>query len=313
MSSIAEILYTHNAVCPNVPKTDRETYLKHVREAFSHLTLSPLRKHLGIVERNITANTFDQIQYERVPSKAMNFYQKLFIKKDQEHLESYLDRVAEGKAQISGAILLPQLLVHKARKMKAGRGNSAKIEEKVLDGQWNTLVQRIRDSRQLQSAIAVCDVSGSMMSPTFPDDTQPLDAAIGLSLLLAEVTEPPFGGVFITFSQNPVVEKIGGRGDTRTFKEKVQFIVNSQWHHNTNFVAVFEDLILPMALENEIKPQDMVRQVFVFSDMQFDAAEPSRSDARWLIAPRHDRWSTSSERTSREFKKAGYDMPQLIF
>jgi hypothetical protein len=129
-----------------------------------------------------------------------------------------------------------------------------------------------------------------------------MDSAIGLSLLLAEIVEPPFGGCFITFSSQPQIQKVGGPDDTRTFKEKIQYMESSNWGMNTDFVAVFTKLILPLAVKHKLRQEDMVKQVFVFSDMEFDAASNS--------APR---WTTSYERIHKEFKSAGYEMPELIF
>ena len=141
-----------------------------------------------------------------------------------------------------------------------------------------------------------------MTFPEFPDKTCPMDSAIGLSLLLAEVVEPPFGGAFITFSEEPHIQKVGGRSDKRTFAEKVQYIMQSSWGMNTDFVAVFEKLILPLAIEKGLKQEDMVKQVFVFSDMEFDAAQTGST-----------RWSTSFERIKQKYEEAGYEMPTLVF
>jgi len=314
-SSIAEILYPHNEICPEVPKDDRILYLKHAREAYRRLTLSPLRKALEVVEREITANTFENIKYDRVPSIAMNNYTPLFAKKDFERFDKYIDNVAQGKARISGATLLPSTLISMARQQRnspSTRKNPKPkdlVEDKIkaiaarsIDGQWKTLVKRIRDSGTVQSSIAVCDVSGSMTGPVFKDGTSPIDSAIGLSLLLAEVTQPPFGGRFITFSACPKMQLVGGETDTRSLAEKVQSMEGSTWHMNTNFVAVFEELLLPMAIENKLSQEDMVKQIFVFSDMQFDQSQHGTTQ-----------WSSSYERIQEQFKNAGYEMPKLIF
>jgi hypothetical protein len=315
VSSIAELLHPFDKVCPEgVDPADRETYLKYARMAYQSQTLSPLRKHLKVVERDITAETFNEIKYERVPSLAMARYTPLFAKKDFDHFDSYIDKVASGKTTISGATLLPSTLVRTVQgsnslynQVKA-KGADAMVQKKqreiqlkTVDGQWNTLVRRIKDSGTLESSIAVCDVSGSMSGPRFSDGTCPIDSSIGLSLLLAEVTKPPFGGAFITFSHSPQVMRVGGPDDTRTFTEKVRYIKDANWSMNTDFVAVFEKLILPMAVENKLSADDMVKNIFVFSDMQFDHAGGD------------DRWTTSYERIKKQFQDAGYEMPMLIF
>lgn len=304
LSSIGEILFPEPALyCPDA--TNRELYLRHIREHYRKQYASPLRKALRVVERDIAANTFENIKYERVPSLAMNRYTGLFMKKDLERFKGYIDDVAKGTAKISGAALLPSTLVSKAFCMV--QGSSAveaaavgDIQGGVIDGQWNTLVQRVRDAGTLQSSIAVCDVSGSMSSPRFRDGSCPMDSAIGLSLLIAEVTAQPFGGGFISFSRSPTYLSLNR---DQGLVDKVQYISNTEWGYNTNFVAVFEDVILPMAISNKLKQEDMVKQVFVFSDMQFDAAQQSSSD----------RWASSFERIRKKYAEAGYEVPRLIF
>ncbi|KAJ4357487.1 uncharacterized protein N0V89_002063 [Didymosphaeria variabile] len=314
LSSIAEIL------APRMTDFDskgsdsaRETYLRHAREHFRRQYSSPLRKALAVVERDIAAQTFSNIKYDRVPSLAMERYSELFAKKDQEHFFDYVKKVAMGKAKISGATLLPSKLVAKARNLltHADPPTTAaaikahaqeQVVREVIDGQWKTLVQRVKDSGALSSSIAVCDVSGSMTFPQLDDKTTPLDSAIGLSLLVSEVTAPPFGGGFITFSETPTYVSVGGPRDTRGLVDKVRYIKNSTWSMNTNFVAVFEDVILPMAIRNNLTQEDMVKQVFVFSDMQFDAAQ---SDS--------ERWTTSYEYIKKRYTEAGYEVPKLVF
>ncbi|KAK4540880.1 hypothetical protein LTR36_008822 [Oleoguttula mirabilis] len=317
VSTVAELMYPFETVCPEIDASDRALYLKHARQAYQLKTLSPLRKALEIVEHSITAKTFDEIKYERIPSLAMTQYTPLFAKKDFARFDGYIDRVAQGKSKISGATLLPSTLVKAVSggATSAAKGTNALVEQKLrdmqaksLDGQWNALVQRIKDSGTLSSSIAVCDVSGSMSGPRFPDGTTPMDSSIGLSLLLAEVTKPPFGGAFITFSAEPQVMRAGGPDDKRSLKQKVAYIQTSDWGMNTDFVAVFERLLLPMAVEAKLKQEDMVKQVFVFSDMQFDSAQHNH----WGKGVSRD-WSTSYERIQKKFAAAGYLMPKLIF
>jgi hypothetical protein len=320
VGSVAELMHPREVICPQVDEKDRAQYLIFARIAYRKLTVSPLRKHLKVVERDITAGTFDNIKYERVSSLAMDRHQGTFIKKDEVNFNKYLEKVASGDAKISGAVLLPSVLVSKV--LKSGsydtRGKKvSKVQElaqdKVLEGQWKSLVERIKESGTIQSAIAICDVSGSMQSPRFPDRTTPMDSAIGLSLLLAEVVEGPFGGHFITFSATPKVFNVGGVSDKRSFREKVTHISTSPWGMNTNFVSVFEHLILPVAVENKIKPKDMIKQVFVFSDMEFDAA---CSETYYYGTPGDappSPWSSSFERIKKLYADAGYEMPTLVF
>ncbi|KAI1193973.1 hypothetical protein F5X97DRAFT_18169 [Nemania serpens] len=314
VSSLAEMLHPAAEVAAGQDGMDREVYLRRAREAYRR-DVSALRAHLDIVERKLTTKTYEKIEYSHVPSLAMHNYADIFAKRDPRRFGKYLDDVTEGRAQISGAILLPSTLIKPFREMVYGRSRRAlprrkipapaadKLQDstyKVLNGQWKTLVQRIKDSGTLESSIAVCDVSGSMGGPVFRDGTCPMDSSVGLSLLLAEVTAPPFGGHFISFSQNPSMNSIDL---SEPLSEKVRKIVRfSDWGMNTNFTAVFEQLILPMAIRHKLSQDEMVKRVFVFSDMQFDEAE----------CP-DDTFSSSFERIKKSYADAGYEMPELIF
>ncbi|KAH9868790.1 hypothetical protein J1614_007864 [Plenodomus biglobosus] len=317
LSSIAEILFPNPALhCPDA--NSRELYLRHVRELYRKQYTSPLRKALNIVERDIVAENFENIQYERVPSLALDRYSALFIKKDLDRFKGYIQKVSEGTANISGATLLPSTLVSKARKIfcsfhdpksRATTSGSikasieAEIMTDLINGQWETLVKRVRDAGNLDSSIAICDVSGSMSGPVFKDNSCPMDSAIGLSLLIAETTAPPFGNGFITFAEVPRYVPLSSTADApKGLVERVKHVSSADWGMNTNFTAVFEDVILPMAVANKLKQEDMIKQVFVFSDMQFDHSHDS-----------NDRWTTSYDRIKAKYKEAGYEMPRLVF
>ncbi|KAI0554618.1 hypothetical protein F4679DRAFT_579645 [Xylaria curta] len=310
VSNIAEMLHPMAEVTAIHGPIDRELFLRHSRELYRR-DISALRAHLDVVERKLSAKTYDKILYDRVPSVAMNNYSKIFAEKDTDRFEEYLNGVAEGKMRISGATLMPSTLIKQARDSHNSGARAtvgAKMKElagKVADGQWKTLVQRIKDSGTLESSIAVCDVSGSMEGPAFRDGTCPMDSAIGLSLLVAEVTAPPFGGHFITFSGSPAVQSVDL---SKSLRDKVAKMARADWSMNTNFVAVFEKLILPMAIDNKLSQEDMVKRIFVFSDMQFDSAESSSG-----YHHSGEKLSSSYERIKSKYREAGYEMPELIF
>ncbi|OAX84546.1 hypothetical protein ACJ72_01091 [Emergomyces africanus] len=298
-STIAELLFPDSGLDSN----HREAYLKRAREQYRAHTLSPLRKALSIVERDISAETFSNIQYSQVPSVAMNQYKDIFYEKDRQHYTDYLEKVAKGEDTISGAVLTPGLLV----KNVMSAPNS--LREIMADMQWKTLVQRIKDSGALSSAIAVCDVSGSMEEPLNRQKIAPIHNAIGLSLVMAEVTKPPFGGRIITFSQDPSIHIVGDSSLTN----RVADLQSSDWGYNTDFVKVFRQLILPLAVENKVPPEDMVKRVFVFSDMQFDEAQPKLSHFNPQEPAKAPKWETHQQIVAKEFRDHGYEVPDLVY
>ncbi|KMU74430.1 hypothetical protein CISG_04501 [Coccidioides immitis RMSCC 3703] len=295
-TTIAEIVFPRDKVAQ--PDDNREMYLKRAREQYRFWTTSKLRKALQCVECDISANTLSNINYGRVPSLAMDQYKKLFIKKDGERFGQYLAKVAEGKAKISGAILAPGPLVSQAKKYSSAEDS---IKQSVVNLQWRALVQRIKDCGSLTHSIAVSDVSGSMLQKTDDGKCTLMDTAIGLGLIVSETTEPPFGGKVITFSRDPQVLYIGGADDSRTFSEQVTALQRSEWGFNTDFLKVFK-LILDIAVSGKVKSEDMVKGLFVFSDMQFDAARYSS-----------DNWDTHHQIITKDFAAAGYEPPELVY
>lgn len=295
-TTIAEILFSEEQI--GQENDTRELYLKRAREQYRAKVLSPLRKALGIVERNISTNTFSEIKYNRVPSLAMDQYKSLFFYKDYDHFSNYIGKVIAGKEGISGAVLSPGRLVKQAR----GTFSEEPYKAATLDAQWKSLVQRIKDSGTLTDAIAICDVSDSMVD-FLKDGTQLIHHSVGLSLLLAEVTKPPFGGHIISFSERPEILNIGAPEDDRDFVTKVKDLINSNWSMNTDLMKVFLDLLLPLAVENNVKQEDMVKKLFIFSDMQFDQASTHR----------RGEWETHHQIIEKEFAEKGYQVPEIIY
>jgi len=81
----------------------------------------------------------------------------------------------------------------------------------------------------LGSALAVCDVSGSMSG-------SPMEMAVALSLLVAELAAPPFKDIVCTFSHVPKLHQVVGA----TLADRVRELKGLDWEMNTNLNAVFQ-------------------------------------------------------------------------
>jgi hypothetical protein len=243
-----------------------------------------------------------------------------FITHNPEGFEKYLTDVESGTKSISGATLMPHMLVasvmefDQALRAAASSGDKktkasmlaqvkAKLAEsqlRVFDAQWKTLVGRLRESGALEGALAVCDVSGSMGSihdkPT-KDYTPPVLPAVALSLVLAQLAKPPFAGGFISFSATPQFETVDVDAGLR---ESVTKMMGADWGMNTDLRAVFLDLLLPIAKKHKIKQDDMVKRLFIFSDMQFDAAYSGD-------------WQGTHASIETAYKNAGYEVPEIVY
>ncbi|KAF9226942.1 hypothetical protein BS17DRAFT_800848 [Gyrodon lividus] len=175
-----------------------------------------------------------------------------------------------------------------AAAMREPKRKLAETQSRVVEAQWATLLARVREAGELDDCIAVCDVSGSMGSiwntrhGKSPFAVDPIWPAISLSLVLARLAKPPFADSFITFSANPQMVVLDPESKGVSLGATVDAMSQAHWGMNTDFNAVFLKLILPLEIAHKVPKDQMIKRVFVFSDMQFDEARSTSSDpAGW--------------------------------
>ncbi|KAL0064681.1 hypothetical protein AAF712_008379 [Marasmius tenuissimus] len=311
---------------PTSPPSEGEKALETLRSFFQRWVLTPLRAAAVVTEPFMAANKWTEIRYNRVPSICMKKNMERFFQHDQVGFEKYLTAVESGKKGISGGTLLPHQVVAKAielgdatqlqaqgqlqeaktakEKLKHLKSQMAEKQMRVVEAQWKTLIEKLREAGKIENAIAVCDVSGSMGNAHYSTNTKhpsPILPALALSMVLAQLAKPPFDSGFITFSADPQYVKLDS---TLGLYDSLMKMEQAEWGMNTDFESVFLKLILPLAVKNNIKKEDMVKRLFVFSDMQFDAARQGRAA---------DDWTTSHDVVEKHFKDAGYDVPQIVY
>jgi hypothetical protein len=273
--------------------------VQDLRGAYLRWLVSPLRRFLQIPELYMSANRWSELPYQHVPSTCMQRNKSLFQKHDRVRFAQYLREVAAGRKKISGGTLLPHTLLWEAIQSTEG------INKAVIEGQWSTLIGTLSASGALDNCIAVCDVSGSMgniLDGMFGSEPQPILPAVALSLVLAQVAKPPWANTFITFSENPQIERIH-REDG--LAETALHMCRADWGSNTDFNAVFTKLLLPVAVEAKLPNEEMIKRLFVFSDMQFDQSYHDTAG--------EGDWPTEHQKIAKAFHEAGYDMPEIIY
>ena len=75
--------------------------------------LSAVRKYLDIVEKKMSSNEWNEINYEHVPSKANLNYASAFFRHDGERRKKYLESLEKGEAKINAEALFLHDIVHK--------------------------------------------------------------------------------------------------------------------------------------------------------------------------------------------------------
>lgn len=244
--------------------------------------LSSLREYIDVTECKMSSKDWDKIKYESVPSKAMSTYRKAFERNDRYRFSEFLELVKNGKAKINSATMVPSDF------FRAYKDNWGYVDD-VLELQWKNLPDFIKDDI---SVIPVSDVSGSMIS----NDGLPMSNSVGLGTYLAERNKGPYKDLLITFSNKPSVIDIS---KCDTLHDKFRKVFKSDWGYNTDVEAVF-NLILKLAVESNLKKEDMAKSIVVISDMEFDSgASALREDFTTYMR--------------KKFNSHGYDLPILVY
>lgn len=240
--------------------------------------LKALRKYLDIVEIKISANEFDTIAYEKVPSNAMTKYRSLFAAKDNERFAQYLNDVTSGKAEIKANTLYPYDIV---QKILRGERND------VLEAQWKALPNYVKEGDNI---LIMADVSGSMTCC----NSLPMASSVGLAIYFAERATGVFHNKFMTFSSRPELVSLSGA----TLYQKVHNAENAEWRMNTDLAAAFR-VILDTAVKNKVPASDIPKALVIISDMQIDYCTDNKE--------------TFYDMYAKKFAAAGYPMPNVIF
>lgn len=257
-------------------------YAYRVRDRLRKQVLVPLRKALELPEVYIGANRWDSLPYNRVASVAMKLYKDKFLMHDPERFKKYLEDVKAGKAKIAAGALLPHEII--------GSLDDPFDGGQVAELQWQRIVDDLMQKGKLRNCMAICDVSGSMHGT-------PMEVSVALGVLVSELSEEPWKGKLITFSENPELQVLEGD----SLRSRTDFVTEMEWGMNTDFQKVF-DLILQVAVNGNLKPEQMIKRLFVFSDMEFDQAS---------VNP----WETDYQVIVSKYKEKGYGsvVPEIVF
>lgn len=269
--------------------------------------LSEGRKACHLVETLMSQNQWDQIAFDKLPSRAGILYSKAFARRE-ETKERYAAFMSRKDTKVNASTLYPYDVVAKA------------VEAMGINEYWNRHNVSLNDVNRLAAnkywenltdyfngatlnALCVCDTSGSMTSGYY-NKIAPIDVAIALSLYTAERAKGPFQNHFISFSSHPTLIETTGVD----FCDKVARIYRQNLCENTNIEATF-DLILNTAKRNHLSQEDMPENIIIVSDMQFDSARGYWSG----YGHRSEDTSTLMEHITHKWMNTGYKMPKLIF
>ena len=248
-----------------------------------------MRRYIDVTEVKMSAQQWDEINYEAVPSRANLIYRDAFLRHDEKRRMSFLESLEKGEAKINASVLFPHDIVHKY--VENENPYDATLEElweslpDTVDGNGNTLV--------------VADGSGSMTSTLGGSRITALSVANALAIYFSERNRGMFKDSYITFSTNPMLVDFS---QCNTLKEKIEYAQLHNEVSDTNIEAVFV-LILKTALRNKTIQSEMPQTILIISDMEFNDAIGIDSfvDSRLF------------EAIGNNYSYHGYKLPRLVF
>lgn len=247
-------------------------------------SLKSLRNALKVVECQMTAGRWSDIDYNTVPSRANLIYNAAFIRHDEERRKKFLESLKKGDkdVKINADTLFPSDIVHKYR--------SIREYDETFEQLWKSLP----DTETQGDVIVVADGSGSM-NWHFLAGTHiyPLDVSNALAIYFSERLKGLYANQYITFSARPQYVDLS---KVETLRDKIRIAYLHNDCSNTDIVRTF-NLILDTALTNQLAQSDIPSTVLVISDMEFDACG----------------YNVPFDFIRSKWEAAGYQMPKLVF
>jgi hypothetical protein len=255
-------------------------------ELRNHATMSPKQWRTTIVgltkvvETQMCARDWNNINFSHVPSLAAARYQKAFNRNAAEAYAKYKESLATGTAKINAAAVYPHDVV---RSIGVG-------DKDVAKAQWEALPNYMTDA----NVLPMVDVSGSMCTPVGGNrNLQCIDISVALGLYCADKNRGPFKDMFLTFSEETSLEVL--RGDILSKCTQLQ---SADWGMSTNLHGAFE-AVLDVAVKQGVREADMPKYILILSDMQFNHCARQDDSAMKMI--------------ERKYEAAGYSMPKIVF
>ena len=286
---LGDALRAHNGLAAKW--TPRKGKIAAEVRAFFGMTPKQYRKSLvamtTVVETQMCANDWDNINFSHVPSVAARNYKKAFGRHTPLFAE-YVAKLVSGDKTVK--VNANAIFPHDVLKGVINRTTLDKTTTDHIVAQWDALPNYVGDA----SIMPIVDVSGSMSCPAGKNtNVTCMDVSISLGLYLADKNKGVFKDTFLTFSDKPQLVTLKGN-----IVDKVAQMSKSDWDMSTNLHAAM-DKILSVAVKGSVPASDMPAMLLILSDMQFNQCA------------RYD--DTAMQMIERKFTDAGYTVPQIVF
>ena len=262
--------------------------------------LSELRSRINIVEKLMSEGRWNEIEYDKIPSRAGLIYRNAFARHDIG--KKYEEFINNKATKVNAGTLYPYECVAKATPTYY---NMNDIERATIEKYWDNLPDYFGGKQS--DMLCVVDTSGSM---TGYDAAAPINVAISLGIYAAERAGGPFKDHYISFSSTPQLIKIEGVD----FVDKVHRIYRTNLCQNTDLVKTF-DMLLEIADRPTTREEDIPSTIVVISDMEIDSGSGSYLgrgrgySGVWT----EDSAMTEMDKVRAKWAAHGHKLPRLVY
>lgn len=256
-------------------------------------TCTKLRANLRIVETLFCQQRFEEIDFSHLPAAAHNKLKRALMRNTNSqgvtqpnrevmmtNYKNFIARALRNETKVKVTGLQPHEIV------KTYFDASQPICD-TTEAQWLSLKAEIQALGTMRNVTAVVDVSGSMAG-------LPMEVSVALGILVASCTQGVYHGQVITFHTTPTWQILQGQN----LRQDVHDLLRAPWGGSTDLRAVF-DMILAKAIAAKLAPEEMVQKLFIFTDMQFNAAIGAQEESTFEYA-------------RKIYAQHGYQLPKII-
>jgi hypothetical protein len=300
------------------------------RQRLYRKTLSALNRRLQTTEVKMCANDWEVILPTVVPGRCLEKNRKAFLNEVvarrgrrvrggelrhpenevrmacREHFQEHFAAAARGEVTLKGSdTVYPHEVIKKILESYCYDqyyGEGPKLtqgEYNLVLGQWRGFVETAHASGAFRDCVAMCDFSGSM-------DGTPKLVSMALGMLIAEVSG---SNKFLTFDSDPKWHQMRPEDNILNRVEAVGQIGQGT---STDFQKAM-DLILADVKARRLRPEQIPKDLIVFTDMGFDQAYASDRVNVWTghsyrNVVKTGPWQTHIQMIREAWKRTGEDM-----
>ena len=240
--------------------------------------VSAINKILKTVEIDMCKHTWANIKPGTVPGKCLKTHTRAFLNlktmnkfdriKNNElrfplsddrmacrsNFQSHFEKVLRGEEKVNGSdTVMPHEIITKIYE------NEEEEDEDVLrslQGQWNSIRDKVLESGGFRKIVPLADFSGSM-------DGVPKMVSLALAILISEVNSPAFRNRMISFDSTPTWHSFV---DGASLKEKVRSVGDIGQGLSTNVEAALT-MILDRMVAAQVPVGEEPEDILVLTDM----------------------------------------------